>query len=159
MAKRRKIKKSVFLIAGIIAFFIIYFISFNFFSNMEQKQGNTVKVQEKEDSRSLLKQLNDKDKIYLSDGIVSDIRAEQELLEEIRYCFEDISKIRKPQSYKSIYEGYSDDGLKFSTDLNVMRIYTVNEEEYYKIPVTSKDELKNILNKSIYTSFDFVTHP
>lgn len=156
MAKRRKIKKSVFLIAGIIAFFIIYFISFNFFSNMEQKQGNTVKVQEKEDSRSLLRQLNDKDKIYLSDGIVSDIRIEQELLEEIRYCFEDISKIRKPQSYKSIYEGYSDDGLKFSTDLNVMRIYTVNEEEYYKIPVTSKDELKNILNKSIYTSFDFV---
>ena len=100
-----------------------------------------------------LQQLNDKDKIYLSDGIVSDIRAEQELLEEIRYCFEDISKIRKPQSYKSIYEGYSDDGLKFSTDLNVMRIYTVNEEEYYKIPVTSKDELKNILNKIIFTSF------
>ncbi|WP_297134627.1 hypothetical protein [Terrisporobacter sp.] len=156
MAKRRKIKKSVFLIAGIIGFFIIYFISFNLFSGMDEKQENIVKVEDKEDSRSLLRQLNDKDKIYLSDGIVSDIRVEQELLEELRYSFEDISKIRTPQSYQAIYEGYSDDGLKFSTDLDVIRIYTVNEEEYYKIPIASKDELKNILNKSIYTSFDFV---
>ena len=48
------------------------------------------------------------------------------------------------QSYNSIYEGYSDDGLKFSTDLNVIRIYTVNNEEYYKIPVNTKEELKKI---------------
>ena len=32
--------------------------------------------------------------------------------------------------------------LKFSTDLNVLRVYTVDKEEYYKIPVSSKDEMK-----------------
>lgn len=157
MAKKRRIKKSVFLVAAIILFFCVYTGSFIFFSNQDSKsEDNAVKIEEPEDNRSLLKQLEEKEKIYLSDGVVSDVRVEDQLLEELRYSFEDISKIRKPASYESTYEGYSDDGLKFSTNLDVIRIYTVNEEEYYKIPITSKEELKNILDKGIYTSFDFV---
>lgn len=157
MARKRKIKKSVFLVAAIILFFGVYIISFTLFSNKnDSNKDNAVKIQEPEDNRSLLKQLEEKDKIYLSDGTVSDVRVDEELLEELRYSFEDISKIRKPASYESTYEGYSDDGLKFSTNLDVIRIYTVNEEEYYKIPVSSKDEFKKILDKSIYTSFDFI---
>ena len=158
MAKRRKIKKSVFLVGGIILFFGVYIGSFMLFSkveNSDKKNAVTINT-EREDNRSLLKQLEDKEKIYLSDGVVSDVRVDDKLLEELRYSFEDVSKIRTPQSYTPVYEGYSDDGLKFSTDLNVIRIYTVNEEEYYKIPVSSKEEFKNILDKSIYTSFDFV---
>ena len=157
MAKRRKIKRSTFLIAGVIVFFAVYFLSFNLFSKLDKTSvDNTVKLQAEEDNRSLLRRLKDKDKIYLSDNRVSDVRVEKELLEELRYCFENLSKIRTPQSYQPTYEGYSDDGIKFSTDLNVMRIYTVDTEEYYKIPVSSKEELKNILDKSIYTSFDFI---
>ena len=157
MAKKRKIKKSVFLVAAIILFFSVYIISFTLFSKKESSsKDNAVKIEEPEDNRSLLKQLKEKDKIYLSDGIVSDVRVDEQLLEELRYSFEDISKIRKPESYGPTYEGYSDDGLKFSTNLDVIRIYTVNEEEYYKIPVVSKDELEKLLNKSIYTSFDFI---
>ena len=158
MAKRRKIKKSVFLVGGIILFFGVYIGSFMLFSkveNSDKKNAVTINT-EREDNRSLLKQLEDKEKIYLSDGVVSDVRVDDKLLEELRYSFEDVSKIRTPQSYTSVYEGYSDDGLKFSTDLNVIRIYTVNKEEYYKIPVSSKDEFKKTLEKSIYTSFDFV---
>ena len=157
MAKRRRVKKSAILVAVIILFFSVYFLAFNISSKIANKDTqNAVQIDKQEDNRSLLKQLNDKDKIYLSDKVVSDVRVDEELLEELRYSFEDISKIRTPQSYTSIYEGYSDDGLKFSTDLNVIRIYNVNEEEYYKIPVSSKEEFKNILDKSIYTSFDFV---
>ena len=157
MAKRRKVKKSVFIVAAIILFFIVYIVSFTLFSKKESSsQENAVKIERPEDNRSLLKQLKDKEKLYLSDGVVSDVRVEEQLLEELRYSFEDISKIRKPASYESTYEGYSDDGLKFSTNLDVIRIYTVNEEEYYKIPVSSKDEFKNILDKGIYTSFDFI---
>lgn len=157
MAKRRKLKKSTFLIVGIIVFFAVYIISFKFFeANDKTSQENKVKVDTEEDSRSLLRQLRDKEKIYLSDKTVSDVRVEDQLLEELRYSFEEVSKIRKPQSYESKYEGYSDDGIKFSTDLEVMRIYTVEKEEYYKIPVTSKEEMKNVLDKGIYTSFDFI---
>ena len=154
---RRRVKKSVVLVGAIILFFIVYFASFMHFSKKESSgEDNSVKIQAQEDNRSLLKQLASKEKIYLSDQVVSDVRVDERLLEELRYSFEEVSKIRTPSSYTSIYEGYSDDGLKFSTDLNVIRIYTVNKEAYYKIPVASKEEFKNILNKSIYTSFDFI---
>ncbi|WP_455539814.1 hypothetical protein [Terrisporobacter sp.] len=157
MAKRRRIKKSVILVGAIILFFIVYFAAFMMMSKKEKKdENNSVKIESREDNRSLLKQLESKEKVYLSDQAVSDVRVDEQLLEELRYSFEDVSKIRTPGSYTSVYEGYSDDGLKFSTDLNVIRIYTVNKEEYYKIPVASKDEFKKILDKSIYTSFDFV---
>ncbi len=158
MAKRRKIKKSAILVAAIILFFVVYFISFTVSSKVSDKSSeSTVNLKtQQEDNRSLLKQLSSKEKIYLSDDVVSDVRIEEEILDELRYSFEDVSKIRTPETYNPTYNGYSDDGLKFSTDLNVIRIYTVNSEEYYKIPVSSKEEFKNILNKAIYTSFDFV---
>ena len=110
MAKRRKIKKSVFLVGGIILFFGVYIGSFMLFSkveNSDKKNAVTINT-EREDNRSLLKQLEDKEKIYLSDGVVSDVRVDDKLLEELRYSFEDVSKIRTPQSYTSVYEGYSD---------------------------------------------------
>ena len=154
---KRKVKKSAILIMGIICFFIIYFAAFNYFSNVGKGQGAKIPdVEEKVDARSLLSQFKSKKKIYISDGNVSNVRMEEEKVQEFQYSFNEFSKIRTPDSYKPIYEGYTDDDIKFSTDLNVIRIYTVNKEEYYKIPVSSKDEFKKILEKSIYTSFDFV---
>ena len=154
---KRKVKKSAILIMGIICFFIIYFAAFNYFSNIGKGQGTKIPdVEEKVDARSLLSQFKSKKKIYISDGNVSNVRMEEEKVQEFQYSFNEFSKIRTPDSYKPIYEGYTDDDIKFSTDLNVFRVYTVNKEEYYKVPVAYKKEFKEILDTSIYTSFDFI---
>ena len=63
--------------------------------------------------------------------------------------------MKQLSSKKKIYMS-NDDGVRFSTDLNLFRIYTVNEEVYYKIPVSEKTRFEKILSGSIYTSFDFV---
>lgn len=156
MAKR-KVKKSAIFIFGIICFFVIYFISFRTFSGLGQKSGNKiVDTEENVDTRSLLNQLKSKSKIYISDENISDVRMEDEKVEEFKYSFNEFSKIRTPDSYTPVYEGYTDDQIRFSTDLNVFRVYTVNKEEYYKVPVSYKKEFKEILDTSIYTSFDFI---
>ena len=159
MAKKRKIKKSAILPLSLLIFFALYFLSFWWFS---KEQGNAQKVEvntqeQKEDTRSLLTQLRYKKKIYLSDGTVSNIRVEEDYWDELDYILAELKEVRTPESYKEVYSGYSDDGIKFSTDLNYLRIYTVNQESYYKIPVDSKEEFTNVLNKSIYTSFGFIT--
>ena len=154
---KRKVKRSAIFIIGIISFFMIYFISFKAFSGLGHKEGSKpVSTEEKVDSRSLLSQFKSKNKIYISDGNVSNVRMEDEKVEEFRYSFNEFSKIRTPDSYKPVYEGYTDDDIRFSTDLNVFRVYTVNKEEYYKVPVSYKKEFKEILDTSIYTSFDFI---
>ena len=143
---KRKVKRSAIFIIGIISFFIIYFISFKAFSGLGHKEGSKpVSTEEKVDSRSLLSQFKSKNKIYISDGNVSNVRMEDEKVEEFRYSFNEFSKIRTPDSYKPVYEGYTDDDIRFSTDLNVFRVYTVNKEEYYKVPVSYKKEFKEIL--------------
>lgn len=157
MAKKRKVKKGAILAIGVVLFFVIYFISFKAFSNLGKGEGTKiVSTEEKVDTRSLLDQFKDKDKIYISDGNVSNVRMQEEKVQEFRYSFKEFSKIRTPDSYTPIYEGYTDDEIKFSTDLNVFRVYTVNQEEYYKVPVSYKKEFKEVLDTSIYTSFDFI---
>lgn len=159
MAKKRKIKKSAILPLSLLIFFVLYFFSFWWFSkDQEREQHIEVNTQDqKEDTRPLLTQLRYKKKIYLSDGTVSNIRVEEDYWDELDYILAELKEVRAPESFNEVYSGYSDDGIKFSTDLNYLRVYTVNKESYYKIPVDSKDEFKDILNKSIYTSFGFVT--
>ncbi len=157
MPKKRRIKKSVLLVIGIVCFFIVYFISFKYFSSLGNVEGTKIPgAVEKVETRSLLEQFKEENKIYISNDKVTGVRMEDEKVTEFRYSFKEFSKIRTPKSYSPLYEGYTDDEIQFSTDLNVFRIYTVNQEEYYKIPVAYKKEFKEILDTSIYTSFDFI---
>lgn len=157
MTKKRKLKKEVIILIFIGSFFIVYALAFKFGTQLDRKNEIPVKQeQEDEDNRSLMTQISLKDKIYISDSKVENIKIEKEYWDEIKYLFKDFSKIRKPEKYGTIYNGYSDDGIRFSTDLNYFRVYTVNKEEFYKIPVEKKKEVEKVLNDSIYTSFDLI---
>ena len=157
MAKKRKLKKSMAVIIGVVGFFIVYFGAFSYGVYLDEKNVEPVKVEDQEeDTRPLINQISTKDKIYISDENVDGIRIEEEYWKKIKILFSEFSKIRKPESYTPIYNGHSDDGIRFSTDLNYFRVYTVNKEEYYKVPVTIKKEFKITLGQSIYLSFDFV---
>lgn len=161
MAKKRKIKKSAFIIIGIIIFFIIYFLAFNLGRKLDKQPESNIKKTnaEIEDTRSLLVQLMVKENIYINDEKnkdVSGIKIDKDYWNEIKYAFNEFSDIRTPDTYSELYSGYSDNGIRFSTDLSVFRVYTVNKEEYYKIPVSSKEAFENVIKKSIYTSINFV---
>ncbi|MGL5328412.1 MAG: hypothetical protein ACRDD7_04020 [Peptostreptococcaceae bacterium] len=157
--KKRKLKKGAIMPLCLIVFFGLYFLSFWWFTQ-EQNKPDKVEVDvqtQKEDVRPLLTQLRYKKKIYISDGNVSSIRVEDEYWEELDYILAELQEVRAPEAFEAIYSGNSDDGIKFATDLSYLRIYTVNEEAYYKIPVDAKTEFENVLKKSIYTSFGFVS--
>lgn len=158
MAKKRKVKKPVIIIGAVILFFSIYFASFKLVSYLESKNApvKNVEDQEQEDTRSLMAQISSKKKIYVSDDNVESIKIEESYWNQLKVLFSEFAKVRKPSKYEPKYSGYSDDGIRFSTDLVYFRVYTVNKEEYYKVPVATKDELNKLLKESIYTSFDFV---
>lgn len=161
MAKKRKLKKSAIIVIGIIVFFVIYIIAFNIGTNMDkQPETTTTKPNSnQEDNRILKTQIMSKNDIYINyeeDEEVSAVKVDEEYWKEVKYFFGEFSEVRAPKEYTAKYVGNSDDGLRFSTDLNYFRVYNVNKEEYYKIPVGIKTEFEKILNKSIYTSFDFI---
>ena len=157
MAKRRKLKKQVVLIIAIISFFAVYFFAFQFGTYLDKKNEEPVKqVEEIEDTRPLITQLKSENKIYISNSEIENIRIEENNWEEIKYLFTKFSKIRTPEKFTPTYNGYTDKGLKFSTDLNYLRVYKVNSEEYYKVPVEEKSEFEKVLKESMYTSFDFI---
>lgn len=160
MAKKRKFKKEVKIFFLVITFIIVYIVSYKLSESIgkvkdEEKQVNVTYNEEKQDTRSLMKQLISKQNVYISNDIAGNIKLNSNHWDEVRLLFEDFSKIRKVNDMTPIYTGYSDDDIRFETDLNVFRIYTVKEEEYYKVPVSLKEEFEKILNESISTSFDF----
>lgn len=158
MAKKRKLKKSVLVSMSIVTFFIIYGLAFYAGTYLDNRGETKVEAKEDEqvDNRPLMKQLSSKKKIYISNGEIENIKVEETYWDEIKYELTKFSQVRKSDKLTPIYTGYSDDGIRFSTDLNLFRIYTVNEEVYYKIPVSEKENFEKILSGSIYTSFDFV---
>lgn len=160
MAKKRKFKKEVKIFFLVIIFIIVYIVAYKISESLgkvkdEEKRVKVTYNEEKEDTRSLMKQLISKQNVYISNDIAGNIKLNSNHWYEVRLLFEGFSKIRKVSDMTPIYTGYSDDDIRFETDLNVFRIYTVKKEEYYKVPVSSKEEFGNILNESISTSFDF----
>ena len=140
MVKKRKIKKSVLVAISIVAFFIIYGLAFYAGTYLDNKDKPKVESKEDEeiDNRPLMKQLSSKKKIYMSNEEVENIKVDEIYWDEVKYELTKFSKVRKSDKFTPIYTGYSDDGVRFSTDLNLFRIYTVNEEVYNKITVYYK---------------------
>ena len=158
MAKKRKVKKSMLILLGILAFFIVYVGTYIHFAKKQQSE-QPVKVENqnsKDDTKPLLNQLKSNDTVYISDKNLQDVRIDQEYWEQIRFFSTKFKEVRKPSSYESKYEGYLDNGIRFSTDLDYFRIYTVSKEEFYKIPVSEKKAFDKLLQESIYTSIDSV---
>ncbi|MEG1310782.1 MAG: hypothetical protein RR942_10060 [Romboutsia sp.] len=158
MAKKRKLKKEMWVVGAIVLFFGIYALTFKLGRYLDEKSNTPIQsIEEKEeDTRSLMSQISSKNKIYISDSKVENVRIEETYWNGIKVLFSEFTKVRKPESYKEVYTGYSDDGVRFSTDLNYFRVYTVNKEEYYKVPVATKKEFNKLMNESIYISFDFI---
>ena len=67
MSKKRKIKKRVIIILGMIVFFVVYAATYIYFSK-QQKITEPVKVQKKRnesDNKSLIHQMKQKDTVYI----------------------------------------------------------------------------------------------
>ena len=158
MAKKRKIKKRVIILIGMIVFFVVYATTYIYFSK-QQENSEPVKVQDKNvesDNKSLISQMKETDTVYISDDKLKDVRIEKDYWDQIKFFSTKFKEVRKPSNYESKYEAYMDNGIRFSTDLDYFRIYTVNKEEFYKIPVSEKQAFDKLLKESIYTSIDSV---
>ena len=158
MAKKRKIKKRVIITIGVIVFFVVYSATYIYFSKQQEK-SEPVKVQEKSseaENKNLIYQMKQTDTVYISDDKLKDVRIEKDYWDQIKFFSTKFREVRKPNNYESKYEAYMDNGIRFSTDLDYFRIYTVNKEEFYKIPVSEKNVFDKLLKESIYTSIDSV---
>ncbi|MBQ6631469.1 MAG: hypothetical protein IJH55_04955, partial [Romboutsia sp.] len=109
MAKKRKLKKSVLIGITIVAFFIVYGISFYHFTSSDDKDKTEVEVSEetKEDTRDLMTQLKNKKKIYMSSGDIKNIKVESIYWDEIKYELTKLSKVRNQEKFTPTYTGYS----------------------------------------------------
>lgn len=167
MAAKKKSKLKLYIVLGLIFFFVLYIVFFflasKFFdSDKEDNPEENKLVREKnvtDITLSLLSQLENSKKIYISDKkIDTSIKIEKDRWSEYKYYFNEFKRVRNAIAYKPRYSGYSSSGIKFSTDLNFLKVYTVEKEEYYKIPISKKEEFEKIINESIYTSFDFIVN-
>ena len=162
MSKKFKPNGKFYALVLIIFFLIVYLIAFfvfDFSNNKLENEKDVIKEDiESREEGELLPVLENKKEIYISEKEKDEyIKIDEKNWDESKYYFEEFVKIRKPSSFKPIYSGHSSDGLKFETDLNYFKVYNVEKEEYYKVPVKKKEEFKTIIDKGIYLSFDFIS--
>lgn len=158
MAKQKKVKKSVLIVTGVVMFFAVHIGVYTYFSNKQPREeiSPVDNITAESENIPLINQIKAKDIIYMSDSNLQDVRVEPEYWDKINFFSNQFKKVRKPSKYESLYEAYTDNGIRFSTDLEFFRIYTVNKEEFYKIPVDEKKAFEQLLQESMYTSIDSV---
>lgn len=91
--------------------------------------------------------------IYISDSNVEKVKIFEDFKEYLQDFFNtSIMEIRKPSSFKSLYEGLSSSGVKMSTNLDTIKFEYLNQTTYYKIAEPVKKDFKDLLTKIIYFS-------
>ena len=160
MIYKRKNKSSKVVMTCFILFFIVYFITFFIFckKEMAKEEADSTESQIVVNEKSLFSQFKYSKYIYLSNNDISDVEVDSMLKSEIISFLDDIIKIRTPDKYTPTYTGHIKNDIKFSTNGDILRLYSIDKEEFYKIPIKVQEEIKHLLKKSIYGSIDYLTN-
>lgn len=177
--KKRKYKKKTVLIFGLIIFFLIYILAFNLsvgrfknsddgrLTNIDSKNysDNTLagkefqEKQKREAKKSLIESFKGARKIYIGDNKVSHIRVSGVSLENFHRYISNFIKLRDvDKGFNPIYRGKSSNGIDFLTDFNYLELKSGNKKEFFKIPVSEKEDFQNMYRKLMYTSVEFITN-
>ncbi|WAW15034.1 hypothetical protein [Peptostreptococcus equinus] len=168
--------KLAFIILCALIFFAIYIGAFSAVRNHIEKSKTTdvlnvdtgneknkvekqIEIKNKEEAKkSLSILLSQSKKVYIADEDVENIKITGSILDNFDRHLEMFVKIRSiDDTFNAKYHGYSEDGIKFQTDFNYMKIIKGSRVEVYKIPVAMKDDFENLYRRMIYTSVDFIT--
>lgn len=149
-----KYKKEAIIISAVTLTFGGYLVGTKasaFFQKDEIVQE--YKYDDSKKSASLQSKFISSSHIYMSDQKVDRIKIFESFKESLEDFFNTSTmSIRKPSKFKPIYTGLSSSGVKFSTDLDIIKFEYMEETMYYKVAEPVKSNFKGLLNKIIYFS-------
>ncbi|WP_099190954.1 hypothetical protein [Tepidibacter mesophilus] len=144
----KKVIKSILIFSSVV--FILSFFITSLKTKPKENQVTTTAAQESNLMDSLLKEQS----IKLSNNNMQDITMEEDYLNDFRYYIQKSNKIEKVE-FEEVLTGYSDN-IKFSTDLNYIKIMNDKKTQYFDISDEQIKGLKKLIDKSINTSFDTI---
>ncbi len=175
-SKKKRPNTIILVFLAVIAFFLIYFITFkvarmyiqshteNVVTTIDtggEKNAIQKSIEQRkalEMKKDLIERFKDSKKVYISDDEIENIKIEGETLESLKRTVDMFVKVRRIDGdFKPTNTGYTDGGIKFETDYDYFKLYTDKKEELYKVPVNMKSDFESMYRKMIYTSVDFIT--
>lgn len=177
---KKKLNKSAIIIIAIIVFFLLYFLSFKLARGYLVKHGsndttNVMNVENdgektevqkeiemkktQENKKGALERFKESKKMYISDEEVKNIKVEGETLESFKRSMSNFVVVRSVgEEFHPDNKGKTNNDVRFETDFNYFQVTAGNKKEYYKIPVSDKEDFRNMYRRMIYTSVDFITN-
>ena len=178
--KNLKFNKKRLMILGLIVFFIVYILSFNFISSkFSQKDDKTSEItatnnknsgetleqreilesEKRESNKDLIVRFKEANKIYIGDNRANHIKITGSSLQTFDRLITNFVKIRNVNNdFSPVCSGKSSNGVRFLTDFNYFELIDKNKTVHYKIPVSYKNDFQNLYRRLIYTSVEFITN-
>lgn len=157
MTKKRKIrslnKKEILITSFITLMLSGYYCGIETYSIVIKPKGEITEYTEENTTQSLVNKFANSSHIYLSNKENQKIKVFDEYIKSIK-DFLNIStmQIREPLNFNPTYEGLSGSGVKFYTDLDIIKLEDFDNIKYYKVSEGVKKDFLNLLTKSIYFS-------
>ena len=155
--KKRKFKsfskKEIIASLTIVLFLGGYYCGVESYSLIINSKGEIMQTTEENTGVSLVNKFTNSSHIYLSNKESGKVKIFDEYIKSLKeFLNTSTMQIREPLSFTPTYEGLSNSGVKFYTDLDVIKFEEFESVKYYKISESVKKDFLNLLTKSIYFS-------
>ena len=152
---KAKYKKEMLIISFVSIFFMGYFLGIKAFAILEKDDTSIIvdSSYQTNNKKSLVSQFAYSNSIYLSNDKIERTKIFEGYKDSIKdFLLTSTMAIREPRDFKALYEGLSNSGVKFYTDLDIIKLENTTDIKYYKISESIKNDFINLLTKSIYFS-------
>ena len=143
-----KKNRRILIIVGVVIFAISFGITM---MNSESEKKEKTQAVLKEES-SLIKELGQSKDMNISGYFLENIKVKDDFLNDFIYYLNNSEKITTKVELEKLVYGNSKN-LKFATDYKLVKLYTDDKAEYYKIKKEDEKDFKALIEKEIYTSF------
>ncbi|OPJ55075.1 hypothetical protein [Alkalithermobacter paradoxus] len=143
------------IIACIIIFVLVFAITFSltYIKTKEEAQDTKSTIASRMKDVPLINLLKDEVDIKVSGNRLEDMSLNEDIISELNYYIEKMKKLDDKVTVQSIIKGEGEK-VKFTTDYKNMKIEKSGKEEYYEIPSQYSNELEQLFERGMFTSFD-----
>lgn len=150
---KNRYKKEIIATSLVVLFFGGYYVGAKAFGLIDRNDAEASYYSIENKNTPLLTKLASSNSIYMSNKYIKRVRVFDEYKESLQdFLTNSTMSIREPKHFKVLYQGFSNSGVKFYTDLDVLKLEDFNSSAYYKISETVKPDFFNLIEKMLYLS-------
>ncbi|MFI3211423.1 MAG: hypothetical protein R3Y64_10305 [Peptostreptococcaceae bacterium] len=157
MSKRYRVNPQIALGFVAVLFFVGYIPALSYFdAKLSNDYVRPISSNIETEYNNIMRTFLNSKQIFIENSNIGIVEIDDITWYNLKVLFADFSEIRSDERFIPLYEGHNGRGIRFETNFDIFRVYTVNQEKFFKVPIAIQPLIQDLLDDFLYTSMDYV---